>query len=982
IIAQQGGTFNINGVDFDRTFGDPAKNKAKTLSLKFPNGTIVSCPQSKSLTLTAQDIANLSAPTVPNAFTHPSNALGPLTVFNEKWVFNSAGTGFVQFKAAAQQDINVTFASTPNVLDKNAYSFIIGGSNNTYSAIQKGVVGGDANQVVASKTLAKGADDGNVVTGGIPDDGTKVGDYWMRIRRDPNSQGTELGWGKGTDVGQDEKLVLIDKDPIASVKYVGFGGSSSAKYSGIKVDLGITLPEGFEDTPNAFTYPESSANKIATGSYNGELDAWMINDDGKLFRYNASSMDEDPWENQFPAGGTYATQFPNLNDTVTFTDIAVSSDGYALTTDMRGYVWLFDASKNNWTYLEAPGMESTKPQFDRVAIGNKSSMFAVQKTTNLLFKYVNGIWTPVTDEKGMQSTVIHISASFDGTIASIGTNGKVFFYSTNTNGKAVWTVEKYTDVATKASAPIILTKIGVGSADDIWGVNETATATEVWHKKDGLWTKLTGSGFTTISVNAAGTALAIDNTGNVHNFGTDGIAVDTTGIITEGGTLALASASYGFMDPQDSSRNKTVDVAKALSDQIGKSEQFKVPADMASYFGKNPAPNAQKKLSVKLTFNGYPLDEIIVNEGKEFVFTKKDALEKVGANTEDLKVFAAYFGAEDNQGPIKDKVIWITDKIKAMGNTITVPADMTAFFCKDGKGVITDPAPNDPKKLAIALLYHGQRIDLKADHGKAFTFTIADAKVKLGDTTATSTTYTYNPIVHNNKRCYFPGGKWSFASSAKAHARWIKFNANYTATDTVKPEINICFANNTNIDPATNLIKNNTSYAVTIGGSKTNPSRIYRGNADFGIATDSKNKKLTSATSITNLVTDETSTSAGGNYWAEMMASDNTFSWGTGNIVGKNTKQSWKDTSSSPISINRVTVAGSPTMNFTSISTGITNNATTTRADAIKSGTIKITKTAAVKKVATTVKKAVNTTLSTKKTTPVKTTIKKSTAVK
>lgn len=983
LLATNNGGLTLYGAAFDGTFGDPAIGKAKALYLKLANGMILTCGQDKNFGIAAQDIANLSDPTAILGFTYPASALGQSVIFNEQWKFSSTdGTGQLQFKASGLQDIYVAIASTTNVRDPNSYTFIIGGWGNKNSQIWKGNIVGSTNQITAASPYANTtvhpavqdvnttpATDDTVVTGGIPGDGTKLDDYWVRIRKiknvDGSDGGVELSWGKGTDVGKNEKQVWIDKTPITSVKYIGLGGLSPIKYSNVRFDTGFTLPDGFVPTPNAFSYPGSSAYAIATGSYNGELDAWIINDDGKLLRYNAGSMDDDPWEDQFPQGKSYVGM-PTA--TTVFADISSSSDGNTVVADTEGYVWFFNAAQNKWARL---GSDTTAQRFDRVAIGNKTTIFAIEKTTNLLFRYINNVWTPVMDSKGMQSVVAQLSAGFDGTIAGVGTNGRVFFYSTDANGKALWTVEKID--TSKTAQPLTLTKISIGSSGDIWGVNNTAAVSEVWKKQDGTWKKLTGSGITDISINAAGTALAIDTQGNIHNLGEEGIAIDTTGAASDGGTIAVVSASYGYFDSQDLTKNKVVDVTDKIKTQLGTLNQVKVPADMASYFSKNPAPSAKKKLSLFLTYNGYPLDEIRVDDGKDFVFTLADANTKVEATTEKLKVFAATYG-----DATQNKTISVKDKIKAQADStgyISVPADMTTYLCKDATGVVTDPAPETTAKtLTISLLYHGQRIDVAGTNGTVFKFTAADAKAKITATSTTDTTtavattaatYTYDPTLQNSKRCYFPDGRWSFASSTKAHARWIKFKAQYTSSDTVKPEINVCFTNSSHIDSTTNLIKNNDSYFVVIGGSSTNPSYICKGNTDFGIATDGKSKQLISTKHTTNLVTDLTSTTSGQDYWAKV-ASDGTISWGLGRSIGVNTKQSWKPLSGILADVNRVTLASSMMMNFTHIVVGISNNLTATRTQAVTSGTIKTT---------TNVKTPVKTTV--KKTPVAKTTIKK-----
>ncbi|MFH1831257.1 MAG: histone H1-like repetitive region-containing protein [bacterium] len=148
-------------------------------------------------------------------------------LFAENWHLGEKGNGWVTFKAKAQSDIYVVFATDDKkvMIDQGRekgsdYRLVIGGGDNTFhdlrKCIGKTLISG---QMVPDNALGIPFVDGNV----DPESMIKADqwtDYWFSV--DNNS---ELSFGIGAQVGVNPMMTWKDlKQPLKHVYYVGFGG--------------------------------------------------------------------------------------------------------------------------------------------------------------------------------------------------------------------------------------------------------------------------------------------------------------------------------------------------------------------------------------------------------------------------------------------------------------------------------------------------------------------------------------------------------------------------------------------------------------------------------------------------------------------------------------------------------------------------------------------------------------------------------------
>lgn len=522
-LSATGNGINVEGQSFNAMFGDAAPGKVKVLSLNFPGGAIITCAEHKSINLSQQNLTYFSNERRSKEFIYPSAALGQSVIFNKEWKLPVPGNGYVKFKARGQLDLYIAISATPSTIEPEAYCVIIGGWNNEGSQIWHGNIVGSTNPIDGFADLKKGADFGNVVTGGMPEAGTTWDDYWVKLQ--PKGTGLEISWGKGTIVGNNVKQSWIDPKPIKTVRYIGLGGLTPVEYKEIGLnklalagDYAVNVPAGFSTEVNEFASTASDASDITVGSVNGQIEAWMIDTDGNLHRYDAHSMSADPWIKQNPrmSGGE-----------VDIVDASASSDGYVAAVDEHGKIHLFDAAKNLWSEINATNGRGLK--FDRVSIGNKNLIFAIEEEKNNIYQLVDNNWVLRTQGVGAQ-----IAAGIDGTVIGLNASGEAYVFSVDKTGRAVWTKEMYIDPITKEKKELLLTRVAVGSNDHVWGIHEDSGVAAIWQRVKGVWQQVKAKddsnacGFTSISVNAGGTVIAVDDDGDIYHMGNTGVVVSVT----------------------------------------------------------------------------------------------------------------------------------------------------------------------------------------------------------------------------------------------------------------------------------------------------------------------------------------------------------------------------------------------------------------------------------------------------------------------
>lgn len=664
--------------------------------------------------------------------------------------------------------------------------------------------------------------------------------------------------------------------------------------------LPVKLPDGFAASPNAFTKPNGDIKAIAVGSCSATLEAWLLNSAGKLFRYDEDSMTSDPWVDQT------SSLIAPLSPTTLFVSISVSSDGYLLAADNTGVVWLFDIAKNTWSQLASTSNPLTK--FDRVAIGNQSCIFAIEgnienpaQSTNKIFQYLTGTWQPVKDAKGNQPVASQIAAGLDGTIMAIGITGKAYAYSTDANGKLGWIPQTYTDASGKQMA-VPLTQIAVGNAGNIWGVNSSNGVSQVWQKVTDATTQQStwqmakvaatpgsstppanASGFDLISVNAAGTVVAVDDEENIYNKGDAGVPV-------------------------------SVEQELAASNQLTTYNNTSTPAPL--YCPWIPGGNTTDTKWIKFT----------ANPGQtNIIFTKQTSLNTSTniINPNDTNYYEIVIGGA-NGSQIKGPGVTCAPITVSQTSSQLYWATITAAGTISW-GTQTGVKPNVQRTVLQTCKVTGTPLAIDRIGFRNATnitgITIGSHNVSTSGMNPSS--WTYDAASQNGQHSFFPNGGWRAGGKTE---KWITFHASGNS------DINIGFANKADIDPITKLMKNQNSYFIIIGGKDTTgkvnaQSQIYRGNFEYGMTAQSP-------FDTANLLTPATLTATGDDYWARVTR-DGTISWGTGTVVGTNQKQSWKDVSFTPLAVRRITLVSSGKMVYTNI---VTSKGS--RAAAITDGTV------------------------------------------
>ncbi len=266
----------------------------------------------------------------------------------------------------------------------------------------------------------------------------------------------------------------------------------------------LNLPLGFDN--NKLTNVKMSA--IAVGSIEGNYTVWGIGKNNQAlysFTANNSSLGFSQLDPKIrPAKGSLAAAKKLDN----FTDISVSSIGQVYgVSDGNIYAHHHD----DWVMIEKP----SDIVFEQVVVGTKKKVEEVpgqevmqdvvwaRSTEDQLFELVSAEWIARTEK----DVAIDIGIGLDGTILAINLSNVLFQYKNE-----MWQ---------EVGIDVDLAMMSVGQENQVYGVTRDGEFVQIDLSGKSI-TKIKGSnakvakGFEDISVNAAGSIVAIDYEGNLY----------------------------------------------------------------------------------------------------------------------------------------------------------------------------------------------------------------------------------------------------------------------------------------------------------------------------------------------------------------------------------------------------------------------------------------------------------------------------------
>lgn len=204
-------------------------NKLTTASSQSTAVTI-STSASPSTGSTASATTSSTSPGSFSTFVFDSYVYGQDKVVydSSKWIAPSGyeGNFAVQFKAKGQKDLYIQIAPQSSDVSGNVYNLVIGGDSNTATWIR------NTASTYGSIIGAKITSSTQVITGGLPGDGSTWDNYWVKI-----TGNNCLSWGKGSTIGTNAVASwIISKQTNTPVKYFAFGSYSTAiQISGVNI---------------------------------------------------------------------------------------------------------------------------------------------------------------------------------------------------------------------------------------------------------------------------------------------------------------------------------------------------------------------------------------------------------------------------------------------------------------------------------------------------------------------------------------------------------------------------------------------------------------------------------------------------------------------------------------------------------------------------------------------------------------------------
>jgi hypothetical protein len=344
---------------------------------------------------------------------------------------------------------------------------------------------------------------------GVPNVYLWTGSAWQRLSGGVTSVATSLAVtaqetvavGMDKPVGQPHFIATADL--LKSAKWQDApqipGGIISIAAAQI-TPISLDLPAGFMAEPGQF-------ERISVGSKDGEIQAWAIGESGRLHWYNQyagspyqipSLEPVNPWERNELKDDTNQV-IPYL------VDVSVSSYGdmVAIRGDDKTAI-IYDWTKKTWSKL--PASNATTIKLKQIVAANAKNIYAVSDHSEI-YSYSGSAWTKLSDG-------VYVAAG-------ISTANKVIVIGLSDNGSAYelvgteWTALK----PSSTNAPNNLIEVAIGNEKSIYGIGSDGLlwllnyTTKTWAPVLGK-DKNQASGFASISVNSAGSIVALDGDGD------------------------------------------------------------------------------------------------------------------------------------------------------------------------------------------------------------------------------------------------------------------------------------------------------------------------------------------------------------------------------------------------------------------------------------------------------------------------------------
>lgn len=440
--------------------------------------------------------------------------------FLDKWKFKDSKKGVLKVKIKAPLDAYISFVPTPEWAGAQSYQVGIGCWSNTRTMIWQEWKELDRRWLFENDKTKKGGDAADIITGGWGQDGNRLHSFKVKGDRDWEKDGNAIGtawddywftyevadgkvtiaWGKGTIVGKQESMRVVDDNPvIEGFGYLGLGGwFLDVEYKDIQLDPEQTVDEQTISEVKGLEKIEGAAHRIALGRHEGKYLAFMVGAaDRKLYRMSPATM--GGWDAVEVKDGSVVPE--------RFEDVAMSSDGTvgALADDASLFV-SYDGGAT-WKNKGAPKGEDGKAiDMDRVAIASKKLIAVLDKETADVYLLEKDAWKRIA-----QGHAMSISAAYPDTLLAIN--------------KALDCYKLEGTDWLEFPNPDAIARFAIVDADNMYGTKEKDGRYYLYQFTKGAWTAVMDAsnkpveGIKEVVVNAAGAVMAVNIKGEVLKKG-------------------------------------------------------------------------------------------------------------------------------------------------------------------------------------------------------------------------------------------------------------------------------------------------------------------------------------------------------------------------------------------------------------------------------------------------------------------------------
>ncbi|QQR48990.1 hypothetical protein IPF37_05540 [bacterium] len=393
-------------------------------------------------------------------------------IFNEAWRLKEPGKGWVQFKARSKADLFLRFSSVPYHKKDETIHVSLGSKKNKRALITK--LGG------VEQSLKVCDHDG-----GLLGPETAWNDYWVSV------ENGVLRLGKSAQRG-DNELISFEDAALRNVCYVAFGGGKKHvhEFSQIQTDerplvtKNINLASGFSIIPG-------NAARLAIGRCGTKNLIFSLGSDGCLYQYSPSIL-QHAWEK-------LSQKMVSGEEIVRFKDIAVSSDNQLWALNDHGNALHYHSERAAWECFDS------QIKLDRLVVGNKNSIWGLNKKTQAVYRYTQNGW-----RQEALDGIMALDAGFDGAVVALNTAQEAFSFN--------WENELWEKLAHIQG----FGRIAVAHQNLMIGSRAVGNDYFCWVRKNNHWLRLTADnktgacGFKQVAINDVGAMVALDDYGTIY----------------------------------------------------------------------------------------------------------------------------------------------------------------------------------------------------------------------------------------------------------------------------------------------------------------------------------------------------------------------------------------------------------------------------------------------------------------------------------